>query len=131
MSRRRKVGDVASQRVYGDFAEGIRFRSPELRRQLLGIAWRFRGSCVQHDVRLWFTERTKPTRRVLDMCRDCPVRRLCLASSIAYAEEFGVWGGYTPPRREAMVLTARQGVPVDHIVDSVLDLEEGRRAAAS
>ncbi|KGN31138.1 transcriptional regulator [Knoellia sinensis KCTC 19936] len=131
MSRRRKVGDAASQRIYGEFADGIRFRNPELRRRLLGILWRLRGSCVQHDVRLWFTERTKPSHRVLAMCRGCPVRGLCLASSIAYAEEFGVWGGYTAPQREAMILTARQGVPVDHIVTSVLSHEEDRRAAAS
>ena len=130
MSRRRKVGD-ASQRIYGEFADGIRFRNAEMRRQLLGIRWRLHGSCVKHDVALWFTERTKPNRRVLDMCRECPVRRLCLASSIAYAEEFGVWGGYTPPRREGMIHTARQGIPVDLIVDSVLDVEAERRATAS
>lgn len=131
MSRRRKVGELASQRVYGDFADGIRFRNPEIRRELLGVLWRFRGSCARHDVRFWFAERTKPARRVTEMCRQCPVRRLCLASSIAYAEEFGVWGGYTSPQREAMVVTARQGVPVDHIVDSVLEGEDGHRAAAS
>ena len=46
MSRRRKVGDT-QQRIYGDFADGMRIRNPELRRQLLGIVWRLRGACVQ------------------------------------------------------------------------------------
>lgn len=130
MSRRSMVEGI-SQRDYGRFVDGLRITDPEMARRLAGIVWRLDGACAGMDSRLWFTERSRPTNRALALCQACPVRRLCLASSLAYAEEYGVWGGFTPDARAPMLRASRRGIPVNVIVDRVLGPTESTHAAAS
>jgi WhiB family transcriptional regulator, redox-sensing transcriptional regulator len=36
------------------------------------------------------------------MCRDCPVRVLCLDWALEHGVDFGIWGGLTEDERRAL-----------------------------
>lgn len=42
-------------------------------------------------------------RRVRIICRDCPVRRECLAEALDHRIEWGVWGGMTERERRQLL----------------------------
>lgn len=39
---------------------------------------------------------------VKDICRECPVRNLCLEYAMEQQEEFGIFGGLTPGERKTL-----------------------------
>jgi WhiB family redox-sensing transcriptional regulator len=55
------------------------------------------------------------------------VRRTCLASSLVYAEEFGIWGGLTASRRVPLLNALAAGARLVDVLDSVT--RPRRRAA--
>jgi hypothetical protein len=57
--------------------------------------WKNKGSCVGHDVNLFFekyeeNEQLRPA--VEKLCAGCPIARTCFAVGISQ-KETGVWGG--------------------------------------
>lgn len=57
--------------------------------------WTKKASCLNMDTNLFFDqyEESVSIRYGLDqLCKDCPVRRQCLASGVS-RQEWGVWGG--------------------------------------
>ena len=49
--------------------------------------------CRVHDSELWFAESPDDLEISKALCRDCPVRDLCLHGALERREPWGVWGG--------------------------------------
>ncbi len=49
--------------------------------------------CRVHDPELWFAEAPADVESAKALCRECPVRSLCLDGALARREPWGVWGG--------------------------------------
>jgi WhiB family transcriptional regulator, redox-sensing transcriptional regulator len=64
--------------------------------------WRDDAACLDHPAE-WFTGPHEPgdTRRAIDVCNTCPVKRPCLeaALQIDVSADLGIWGGTTPTTR--------------------------------
>jgi WhiB family redox-sensing transcriptional regulator len=50
--------------------------------------------------------RTQATIKAI--CRECPVKDLCLDYAIEAREEYGIWGGLTTKERNELIRFARQ-----------------------
>jgi WhiB family redox-sensing transcriptional regulator len=69
--------------------------------------WRDRAACRGADIDLFFPEwaagsASRDTEQAKLMCRDCPVRTLCLDWALSHGAAFGIWGGRTEAERHAM-----------------------------
>ena len=49
--------------------------------------------CRVHDPELWFAADPAEVELAKALCRDCPVRDLCLQGALERREPWGVWGG--------------------------------------
>lgn len=49
--------------------------------------------CRINDPELWFAESPADVEFAKELCRDCPVRSLCLDGALERREPWGVWGG--------------------------------------
>ena len=49
--------------------------------------------CRVSDAELWFAESPDDVGLAKALCRDCPVRDLCLDGALERREPWGVWGG--------------------------------------
>lgn len=49
--------------------------------------------CRQVDPDTFFAEAPADVESAKALCRDCPVRELCLAGALERREPWGVWGG--------------------------------------
>ncbi len=49
--------------------------------------------CRANDAELWFAESPSDVESAKTLCRDCPVRTLCLDLALERREPWGVWGG--------------------------------------
>ena len=47
----------------------------------------------QNDPDLWFAESSDRVEAAKQLCRQCPVREVCLEGALARREPWGVWGG--------------------------------------
>ncbi|MDO5645104.1 MAG: WhiB family transcriptional regulator [Dermabacter sp.] len=64
--------------------------------------WAAQGVCSDRDPDDFFVEGADQNR-VKAMCRDCPVKNLCLADALDNRIEFGVWGGMTERERRRLL----------------------------
>lgn len=71
--------------------------------------WHQMSNCVGLDLAIFYgTDDNRPmTRRELkaarQVCRECPVRRSCLAEALLTDDPWGIWGGFTRPERSRIV----------------------------
>ena len=49
--------------------------------------------CRVYDPELWFAESPADVEYAKELCRECPVRALCLTGALERREPWGVWGG--------------------------------------
>lgn len=49
--------------------------------------------CRVYDPELWFAESPGDVESAKALCKDCPVRSLCLEGALERREPWGVWGG--------------------------------------
>lgn len=49
--------------------------------------------CRRNDPELFFAESPEDVELAKSLCRDCPMRQLCLAGALERREPWGVWGG--------------------------------------
>jgi WhiB family redox-sensing transcriptional regulator len=72
--------------------------------------WRDRAACRGADTDLFFPDGAsgpalRETERVKLICRQCPVRAMCLDWALDRGVAFGIWGGYTEDERRAIRAT--------------------------
>lgn len=66
---------------------------------LLDQDWRSQAVCARTDPDLWFSPGAVEHREAKKICRECPVRRQCLAYAMEAPVDHGVWGGMTERER--------------------------------
>lgn len=65
--------------------------------------WREHAACLDtHDVDFFALDDENEVRRAKAMCAGCVVADDCLVFAIETRQPDGVWGGLTPPEREAL-----------------------------
>lgn len=64
--------------------------------------WTHFSACQGSDPEDLFVSGAAQNRAKV-VCRDCPVRTLCLADALDHRVEFGVWGGMTERERRALL----------------------------
>ncbi|MEW1952811.1 WhiB family transcriptional regulator [Terrabacter sp. NPDC080008] len=108
--RRQPMAYVRAQATPGnwlrDYGQPIKClntkRGPSLQ-SLLEPTWMRDAICSSVDPELWFQESdTSSARRAISLCRQCPVRAMCLASALVFREEYGISGGLTPSQRRPL-----------------------------
>ena len=52
-----------------------------------------RAACTDHDPDLFFADTPEGVEQAKLVCRQCPVREVCLAAATRRGEPHGVWGG--------------------------------------
>jgi WhiB family redox-sensing transcriptional regulator len=84
--------------------------------------WQGKAACRSLNPQLWFADGNSPlTRRAAQVCATCPVRRVCLASALVYAEEFGLWGGVSAVARGVLLRRLSAGEPLGAVLDDALN----------
>lgn len=68
--------------------------------------WRAQAACAKGDPEMWFADWGE--EEAVDTCRACPVRSDCLSEHLY--EKFGVFGGTTPDKRDALRRNARRAL---------------------
>lgn len=92
--------------------------------------WHPTAACARDIAGGWFAEGRDlrvPNRK--RTCEECPVRRTCLASSLVYAEEYGIWGGLTAAGRKPLLDALASGAHLGDVLDSALGPSERRDVA--
>ena len=93
--------------------------------------WREWAACRSEDDEWWFAHPSSRRHQLaVSICQACPVRRECLAASVVYAEEFGVWGGISGHLRPELVARLHAGLPLAELLDQVLDVGGPRQSLA-
>lgn len=70
--------------------------------------------CATGDARLlhlFFSEEASEIAEAKAICRECPVRRLCLEGAIQRGEPWGVWGGELFDRGQVVLRKRGRGRP--------------------
>jgi len=68
--------------------------------------WQDAAACQRAGVRHFFAEDERRSYRGMqwtELCPGCPVRADCLGFAILEDEQWGVWGGFTPNARRALL----------------------------
>lgn len=71
-------------------------------------AWWQYAACASSNPSLFFVDQGESVDAAKRVCKDCPVRAVCLDEAIARNELFGIWGGMV--RRERLAEARRRGV---------------------
>jgi WhiB family redox-sensing transcriptional regulator len=78
------------------------------------LPWQEWALCKGTDIGMWYPERGHPPAWIEQskaLCRQCPVRWQCLEMALATHQDYGIWGGTTPPkRRQLKRLLYRMGI---------------------
>jgi WhiB family transcriptional regulator, redox-sensing transcriptional regulator len=61
--------------------------------------WRALASCAINDPDLFFAVGAREHKLAKKICRNCPVRRECLAYAMDAPVDHGIWGGMTERER--------------------------------
>lgn len=71
--------------------------------------WMLQAECRYYPPDWWYPEWGEYDTvgaRAVRICRDCPVRRECLAEAFAHRKKYGkygIWGGLTPKQRASVL----------------------------
>jgi hypothetical protein len=71
--------------------------------------WHDDGLCRNGPADWWLSDEPADTRPGIEVCQDCPVRRLCLASALVFGDQWTIYGGTTPPQRRRLTRRLRHG----------------------
>jgi len=64
--------------------------------------WRAKGLCATLDIetadKIFYVGRGQTSKRAKEFCKNCPVKKQCLAFAVLH-NEVGIWAGYTDEER--------------------------------
>lgn len=63
------------------------------------MKWMTKASCLDKDTNKFYTENEQQIAATKAFCKACPVRLSCLDYALRNDEEWGIFGGLTPPER--------------------------------
>jgi len=69
------------------------------------LDWRRRAACREFSSDLWFPEQSNQSKRAVDICHVCPVRRQCAEDAVKRDERWAIVAGFRcgeKKEREAM-----------------------------
>lgn len=95
--------------------------------------WASQSACTGVDPDEFFVTGAEQNRAKA-VCRDCPVRKYCLADALDNRIEFGVWGGMTERERRRLVRKfphVRHWLPLLERSEDLERVVTGRGAAAA
>jgi WhiB family redox-sensing transcriptional regulator len=64
--------------------------------------WTERAACKDMPASLWFPEAGQSGATAKAVCAGCEVRAQCLQFALTTHEQYGIYGGLTPPERQRM-----------------------------
>lgn len=91
----------------------------------LDVAWHKLAACYQQGTALYFHEgkfeAKQKAKQAKEYCNEpCPVKDLCLRSSLNKRDKHGVWGGLTPNERKKLLARIDAGeLSIDQAVEEV------------
>ena len=114
--------DVVALPSYGialTWVDGAGGPSPT---QLRRSRWQDRAACTNQDTEAWFVrnEGSRSAEPAKQVCATCPVQRDCLAASLVFGEEYGVWGGLDRHQRHNLTQRLRRGATLGAVLDQAL-----------
>lgn len=67
-----------------------------------------RVPCQETDPDLWFPvgdsgPAQRQTEQAKVLCRQCPIRQECLDNALSNRIDYGIWGGFSPAERRAIL----------------------------
>lgn len=78
---------------YGTARSGEGMATLDGLHEMAGQVDRGRLPCRVLDPELWFADTPADVEYAKELCRDCPVRELCLTGAVQRREPWGIWGG--------------------------------------
>ncbi len=74
-------------------------------------SWQVRASCRGPQAEVFFPpnraerkeEKVAREQRAKEICRSCPVRKLCLEYALRIKEPHGIWGGLNETERRQLI----------------------------
>ena len=69
----------------------------------MDLAWKAKGACRWVDPELFFPASDTDAEPAKLVCASCGVRDSCLSHALSAREAEGIWGGFTPAERRAML----------------------------
>ena len=71
-----------------------------------GIDWMRHRNCSKAETNVFFSDpdKVEEVRAAKAICRECKVRKECLAFAITHREKGGVWGGMSEKDRRALAI---------------------------
>lgn len=74
--------------------------------------WRLNAKCGG-DTETFYPEKGRSKNDAIAICRQCPVREICLQYALDNDEQWGIWGGMTAKERRLLQNFRRQlsGIP--------------------
>jgi WhiB family redox-sensing transcriptional regulator len=90
--------------------------APELADLVDRPGWHLDALCRERRDVNFYPERGESTAPAKSVCRDCLVRRDCLADAIEHREDDGVWGGSSAIQRKR---ARRHGLSFEDVLDAL------------
>ena len=69
----------------------------------MDLAWKAEGACRWVDPELFFPISDSDAEPAKHVCGSCAVQERCLEHALSTREAEGIWGGFTPSERRAML----------------------------
>ncbi len=71
------------------------------------MTWTDRAAC-RGQIAVMFSEDAVDQDNARALCARCPVAIRCTLAAVRQHERFGLWGGFSPAQREALVKAAKR-----------------------
>jgi WhiB family transcriptional regulator, redox-sensing transcriptional regulator len=88
----------------------------------IDVGWQNQALCRKFPHDDWFPApaTSEVVAELVDVCRQCPAQRSCLAAALAMGEEYGIWGGATEAERHHALDSLARGGAVPDVLDQLL-----------
>lgn len=77
--------------------------------------WYQAALCAETDPEAFYPEPGVSAHKALQICKNCEVRAECLQDAIVTEDEWGVWGGFSYPKRKKIQKSLGTRPPVEAV----------------